>query len=526
MLLQLLLIFQLFSYVFPYKILVYSNLYGHSHIKVLNTVADILTDAGHDVTLFRPIIETSQLNKSSVKTKKIIYVEPDEEVVEKMNQIDKFSGSLWTLDSTQPSAMIAKSEALVGFFGTQCKKVLQQREILDQLKNENFDFAITEPVDGCAYAIFEYLKIRAHATVLSCNRFDHVSDVLGQPIAPSYVPGTQSFFNDQMTMKERLLNLVQFHYGRFTFANILDHEYEYAREILGIKRSWREVMPEASFIFSNHIPILAFPAPTFDKIIPIGGFTVKMNQKLLKLEKKFDDILNIRERNVLISFGSASKSKDMPGVYKQSLLRVFKSMPDTTFIWKYEDESENIAKDLSNVYTFSWLPQNELLADKRVNAFITHGGLASVMELALLGKPSVMVPIFADQGRNAQMLERHGGAAVLQKTDLADSDLVRRTLESVLTVPSYLENAERLALMLNNQPTNAKEVLVKHVEFAARFGKLPSLDNYGRHQSFIVYYFLDIISILVLVFVLAIYVIGKFIQFIFRCINKEKAKRE
>ncbi|ULT94623.1 hypothetical protein L3Y34_003819 [Caenorhabditis briggsae] len=119
--LQLLFIFFFFKYVTSYKILVYSNLYGHSHIKVLNSVADLLTDAGHDVTLFRPIIESTQLNKSSVKTKKVIYIQPDEKVVEKMGQIDKFSGYLWTLDSAQPSAMIAKSNALVGFFGTQCK---------------------------------------------------------------------------------------------------------------------------------------------------------------------------------------------------------------------------------------------------------------------------------------------------------------------------------------------------------------------------------------------------------------------
>ncbi|EGT55999.1 hypothetical protein CAEBREN_00182 [Caenorhabditis brenneri] len=315
-----------------------------------------------------------------------------------------------------------------------------------------------------------------------------------------------------MTMQERLLNLIQFHYGRFTFANILDQEYEMAREILGIQRSWREVLPESSFIFSNHIPVLAFPAPTFDKIIPIGGFTVKMNQKALNLNEEFDKILNIRKRNVLISFGSASKSKDMPDDYKKNLLKVFKTMPDTTFIWKYEDENDRIAEDLDNVFIFSWLPQNELLADKRVNVFVTHGGLASVMELALLGKPSVMVPIFADQGRNAQMLKRHGGATVLQKTDLANSELIRETLENVLTDLSYLENAEKLALMLNNQPTNPKEVLIKHVEFAARFGKLPSLDNYGRHQSFVVYYFLDIIFLIVLVTVIVVYLIGRFIR--------------
>lgn len=89
-----------------------------------------------------------------------------------------------------------------------------------------------------------------------------------------------------------------------------------AREILGIQRSWREVLPEASFIFSNHIPVLDFPAPTFDKIIPVGGFTVKTNQKALKLEAKWEEILNERRKTVLISFGSNAKSKDMPEEYK------------------------------------------------------------------------------------------------------------------------------------------------------------------------------------------------------------------
>lgn len=66
-------------------------------------------------------------------------------------------------------------------------------------------------------------------------------------------------------------------------------------------------------------------------------------------------------------------------------------MPDTTFIWKYEDPNVNIAKNLDNVFISSWLPQNELLADSRVTVFVTHGGLASVMELALMGKPAIMV---------------------------------------------------------------------------------------------------------------------------------------
>lgn len=66
------------------------------------------------------------------------------------------------------------------------------------------------------------------------------------------------------------------------------------------------------------------------------------------------------------------------------------------------------------------------------------------------------------------MLKRHGGAAVLHKTDLANEEVIRKTLKDVLEDEKYRKSAERLAEMLNNQPTDPKETLVKHVEFAAR----------------------------------------------------------
>lgn len=42
----------LFNVSSPYKILVYSNLFGHSHIKFVGSVVDTLVDAGHDVVCF------------------------------------------------------------------------------------------------------------------------------------------------------------------------------------------------------------------------------------------------------------------------------------------------------------------------------------------------------------------------------------------------------------------------------------------------------------------------------------------
>ncbi|PIO62702.1 hypothetical protein TELCIR_15727, partial [Teladorsagia circumcincta] len=175
-------------------------------------------------------------------------------------------------------------------------------------------------------------------------------------------------------------------------------------------------------------------------------------------------------------------------------------MPETTFIWKYESEGSQMAAHLKNVHLSTWVPQNALLADPRLTAFITHGGLGSATELAHLGKPAILVPIFADQTRNAHMLAKHGGGIVLNKVNLEHPQVLRESLRKIFDDASFSQNAKRLSEMLINQPISAKQLLIRHSEFAAKFGRLPNLDPYGRHLSMIEYYLIDIVLVAVSAF--------------------------
>ncbi|GMR39571.1 hypothetical protein PMAYCL1PPCAC_09766, partial [Pristionchus mayeri] len=63
--------------------------------------------------------------------------------------------------------------------------------------------------------------------------------------------------------------------------------------------------------------------------------------------------------------------------------------------------------------------------------FITHGGMGSVQELALSGKPAILVPIFGDQPRNAAMMEHNNLGKVLNKLEIGNHETIIALLKDL-----------------------------------------------------------------------------------------------
>lgn len=143
-------------------------------------------------------------------------------------------------------------------------------------------------------------------------------------------------------------------------------------------------------------------------------------------------------------------------------------MPNVTFIWKYESEDVKFAEGIDNLHFSKWVPQTALLNDDRLTAFLTHGGLGSTIELAYSGKPAVMIPVFADQIRNANMLARHHGVIYLHKNFMENVEMTRKAFEDVLYDENYKKNARKLADILANQPNSPKDYVIKYTEFVGK----------------------------------------------------------
>ncbi|WP_010235140.1 macrolide family glycosyltransferase [Clostridium arbusti] len=95
-----------------------------------------------------------------------------------------------------------------------------------------------------------------------------------------------------------------------------------------------------------------------------------------------------------------------------------------------------------NFIVQNYVPQSEIL--KYTDVAITHAGMNSTSDLLYNNIPFVAIPISADQpymaGRSAEL-----GAAISLDKDKLTPEILKDSVEKVLTDPSYLENIKKIS---------------------------------------------------------------------------------
>uniref|UniRef100_A0A8R1DPH4 glucuronosyltransferase n=1 Tax=Caenorhabditis japonica TaxID=281687 RepID=A0A8R1DPH4_CAEJA len=499
--------------------LVFCPLYAHSHHKFLAKIADTLTDAGHNVTFLAPIIMRKYEHvKYLESTKEIIYIQPDEEL-EKMGDSNTYP-NFWVEDASI-FGMIPVVRGFLKMFHNIYEHFKRDKSVLDELKERKFDALIFELLCPTAYPIGEYIGVKAMLPTLSMTHHTYWSRYIGEPSPPSALPSMVSPFGNDQSFQERVISTL----ADLLFLYLVDEKPMYSYIDPQRQLDVEKESVHAPFVFLNANPYMDFPRPLLTKSILIGGISINATQmRQEKLEKEYVKLLEKREKNVLISFGSFIYSKDMPDSFKNTIIRVIESFPNVTFIWKYETEDVSFARNLKNLHFSKWVPQTALLADSRLSAFITHAGLGSVNELSYMGKPAILIPIFADQMRNAKMLVRHKGSILLDKRSLADFEKLREAVKAILEDESYRNHAETLGKQLEQQPISPHDLLVKHAEFGAKFGELPALDPYSRQMSYFTFYLIDIILFFSFLTIVLIFALFSLFKFLAKSVLKPKAK--
>ncbi|KAK6734082.1 hypothetical protein RB195_017699 [Necator americanus] len=422
---------------------------------------NILVKDGLNVTIFSPLIDphvnivghTSAARQIPYQSK---YNNPDDWL-----QLDIKGSALWETPKMEGRSMSMDDwERFMAINRNVCKGVSEDVDILDTLRSYKFDVALHEAYELCAVAILELIGVKNTVVVSALGVTPYIQEVAGFPANPSFVPGMLTTYTDNMNFWERL--------GNFKIA--IDMHKRLTAQERDIWKLANEARPgfselrtllkdKTGVVLMNVNEFTETPRPTANILRYIGGAAI---YKPEKLNEKMNAILNERPMNVLFSLGSLAQSKDMPMRLKQDIIAAFASFPDATFIWKYEDENNSVLfKNYPNIHIMKWIPQMELLADKRLSLFITHAGMNSVLEAIFCGKPMVTIPLFVDQALNAKNMKRRA---------------IRQTLPAN---SSYALKAAKVAKYLRGRPDAARAEIVRWVKLVAEEVQVEDSDGFA-----------------------------------------------
>uniref|UniRef100_A0A0N5CHU3 glucuronosyltransferase n=1 Tax=Strongyloides papillosus TaxID=174720 RepID=A0A0N5CHU3_STREA len=505
----------IFEIVESYKILVYNPRRTVSHVNFVGKVADTLQEAGHSVTVLQPV-QLNSVKAVGSKLAKIIILDNLHSDNDSLSTLTKFNSDIWSSQKLSYLHSLKNYDTICNLLKENCKKVIGNKTLLDELKKENFDIAFGQNYNPCGFGLFKLLGIKNVVSGLCTGYNEGYNELFGLEQQVSYLPSIVGDNGIPKGIIERIRNIFATAYSKYGVIRTFNtKDQEAFDEVFGSgKYDLIELMKEAAFHFVNSIPLLNFPYPTTLKIIEVGDINMIESKTV---SEEYDKILSLRQKNVIMSFGSVVKSKTIPSEVRTSILKTFEKFPDTTFIWKYEDDDIAFAKDYPNVVLKKWIPQVDLLNDGRVNLFITHGGLNSVNELAYNGVPSIVIPFLSDQKRNSFMIKRYNCSIAVEKEVLRNAEEFSTYIGEMLSNDKYYKNAQKLSRMIKAYPHDGKNQLIKAVKFAAEFGNIKEMNLPSMEMNFIGLYNLDIYLIFLLTIVLSLYSILKVIT----CIKKK-----
>ncbi|XP_077983105.1 UDP-glucuronosyltransferase 2C1-like [Glandiceps talaboti] len=498
-----------------YKILVLPGGSIGSHYLYMSKIGEYLANAGNDVTFL--LGENHNDLKKTPQTQKLFTFEKYHSALDTA-LFDKAEATLFS-KAVRGQFEFKDTMVMVDGMKEDCKKILENKELLQRLESAKFDIIVANNFAFCHALIAQKLSLPFVA--VSTNRPISPLDTYHTvPTPMSYVPAMLSGLSDRMNFMQRLKNVMVNVVG-FAFANLfLYPAYDEIKQMYNIKPEIgiRESLGSAELYLFGVDWALEFPRPIMPNTIFLGGLMAK---EASPLSQELEEFVNSAENGIVVfSFGSkANPGSDME--VAEMLTAALARLPQKV-IMRYEGETP---KSLgNNTKLTKWMPQNDLLGNPRTLAFVTHGGMNGVYEGLCHGVPMVGVPLFGDQFDNFARLTKKGVAVTVNIGTLT-SDELYEAIKTVVENPSYKENALRLARIHRDKPMLAGDTAVFWIEHVIKHGG-QHLRAEGFNLNLIQYFSLDVIAFLFLVVFVVIFIVRKIFIYLFNLCCRQTGSKE
>ena len=169
-------------------------------------------------------------------------------------------------------------------------------------------------------------------------------------------------------------------------------------------------------------------------------------------------------------------------------------------------EAVDVAVDAQRVRREAWVPQRRLLAHPKVKLFVSHGGLSSVSEAVDATMPLLLVPLMADQPRNAFFLQDQGAGVVVRPQGMTRED-VRDAAKKILADHAGFQRASakiRAVSAHMGGRLRGAEVIDFHMQYGSEH-----LLSVAEQFSLVERYDLDILAVVLCVLLAVLYLLKR-----------------
>ncbi|EDW76285.2 uncharacterized protein Dwil_GK14745 [Drosophila willistoni] len=474
-----------------------------SHLVIQMSMARILYDRGHNVTVVTTLKSPIPIDHTNINHIQVEISEEDKQM------LSSLFGDMAKTDNSNVVLSMFRSFKKVSFIFNKVAGTLTDPLVrnLYENKDNNFDLVIVGYfMNSSPMAIAHKLKVPLIVQV--CNPPSDITAgrMLGNPKELSYVSAQYASANEgEQTFGKRFANIfTSLGVNGFMFFVDKTNEQNYYK-LVGDDASfpdYADLNKNISLVFfASHAPSEGPIRPNVPGVIEVGGIQVKDQPDPLPQNIK-EFIGNATNGAILLSLGSNIKGSHIKADTMQIMFKVLSKLKQR-IIWKWEDLDNTPGKS-DNILYSKWVPQDDVLAHPNIKLFITHAGKGSITEAQYHGKPMLALPVFGDQPANAAvMVSQHFGLSLslltLEEQQFYDS------LIEVLENPKYTQKVTKFSSLYRDRPLTARESVIYWTEYVIRHHGAKHLQSPVVHMNFIAANNLDIYALILVVLLISFY---------------------
>lgn len=404
----------------------------------------------------------------------------------------------------------AKNDPIMGYMGFNnamkhlYNDFLNEANLLETLKQIKFEVIISDITNLLNIFLARELKITKKIYVNPTCVYTWLNTLM--EYNPSYAPSIGTSLTEDMSFFGRFTNFFLVH-GTNLFYDFFNKDQNTVFQKNGYKELINPFEKKA-FYMNQCVEGFHYSIPLPSNFVNLGAIMPRAAQPL-----KHDQILSFMQQYkeiIYVSQGTITK------VFRlEMFLNTFKEFENVGFIMSksnlFDISSLNVPK---NVLILDWVPQNDLLGDEKVKAFITHGGLNSILESLFHAKPMIAIGFSLDQTNGAAAVGyRKAGISITDEKNFTKENLIG-SIRKILNDPVYTENCQRISKYVKVK--DGKKIFYYWLNYVYEVGYehllvKPYL-NYSHFQK----YNLDIMLFFFLVVCFLIYVVKRIFNRIYK----------